>query len=94
MRGLTTNACLVCHQAIKFLRYTPLLQVGTQSYGVEVIRLGGKVSPFDLTLLCRIHLLPVAVAQEYGLDLTVEKLSRLRVTGVESVVVDQKSLVL
>ena len=61
VRSVTTNACLVDHQAIKFLRYTPFLQVGTQSHGVEVSRFGGKVSPFDLTLLCRIHLLPVAV---------------------------------
>ena len=47
-----------------------------------------------MTLLGGIHLLAVASAQQHRLDLTVEELSRLRIAGVQSVVVDQKRLVL
>jgi hypothetical protein len=51
-------------------------------------------SPLDLALLGRIHLLTITAAQQYGLDLTVEELPRLRVTGIQPVVVDQKRLML
>ena len=50
--------------------------------------------PLDLALLRGVDLLPLAITQQDGLDLTVQKLPRLGLTGVEPIVIDQECLVL